>query len=149
MFGIQSAWTCPKPALLMVLLISHNTYFHRHIILKLLDPSFSLIPRLKDPMTASLHRLHFVLRLHRSHHHHHHHSLNSPNHNCMIVKVIVVSVVAYCCYYYYNYYCCCYYYCYYYYYYHCLFQTFTLLTSADLSETADYNNLGNFLSCFE
>ena len=31
----------------------------------------------------------------------------------------------------------------------CLFQTFALFTSADRSETADYNNLGNFLSCFK
>ena len=31
----------------------------------------------------------------------------------------------------------------------CLFQTFALFTSADHSETADYNNLGNFLSCFK
>ena len=32
----------------------------------------------------------------------------------------------------------------------CLFQTFTLFTlSVDRSETADYNNLGNFLSCFK
>ena len=31
----------------------------------------------------------------------------------------------------------------------CLFQTFTLFTSADRSETADHNNLGNFLSCFK
>ena len=31
----------------------------------------------------------------------------------------------------------------------CLFQTSTLFASADRSETADYNNLGNFLSCFK
>ena len=31
----------------------------------------------------------------------------------------------------------------------CLFQTFAWFTSADRSETADYNNLGNFLSYFK